>query len=200
VHMTHLSLPARLRMARALHGWTLREVSNRAGIRAASLSHIERGTQRPHVSTLAKLAHGYDLPLEELLELYRGEVDEGKAGAGQESRQPEQEEEGDVGRESRREGSLASFKQEREALMARLEEHRRRVEELETKNLTLLEGWRAGEGDFFYRVLADERDQWRNRAVELEQENADLRRRVEDLTTRLEELRAAIGVARARED
>jgi len=47
---------------------TLREAANLVNIRPATLSDIEHGHSRPHDVTLAKIAEGYDVPVEELLE------------------------------------------------------------------------------------------------------------------------------------
>lgn len=62
------SLAKRIRVLRAQHGLTLREAAALAGVRPATLSDIEHGRSKPHDVTLAKIAEGYGVPVEELLE------------------------------------------------------------------------------------------------------------------------------------
>src|SRR5215212_6003025 len=62
-------LPRKLRMLRADLGLTLREVTERTGVAKETLSDIERGLRHPHDATLAKLARGYNISLEDLLHL-----------------------------------------------------------------------------------------------------------------------------------
>jgi len=62
------SLAVRLRVLRAERGWTMRDAAERMGVRPATLSDIENGRSHPHDVTLAKLAKGYGVPLEDLLE------------------------------------------------------------------------------------------------------------------------------------
>src|SRR5215212_9081772 len=62
------SLAERLRILRAREGLTLTEASERIGITRHTLSSLERGGQEPHYPTLAKIAKGYRVPVEELLE------------------------------------------------------------------------------------------------------------------------------------
>jgi|SRR5215217_2241940 len=66
--MMQTSLAKRLRVLRAERGLTLRQVEERAGIRAATLMAIEHGRAQPRDVTLGKLAKAYDVPVEELLE------------------------------------------------------------------------------------------------------------------------------------
>ena len=66
--MMHESLPQTLRVLRARRGWTLVEAAGRAGVGRDTLSDLERGRQHPSVPTLTKLAKGYGVPVEELLE------------------------------------------------------------------------------------------------------------------------------------
>ena len=56
-------------MLRADLGLTLREVTDRTGVAKETLSDIERGLRHPHDATLAKLARGYNISLEDLLDL-----------------------------------------------------------------------------------------------------------------------------------
>jgi transcriptional regulator with XRE-family HTH domain len=62
-------LPRKLRMLRAERGLTLRQVAALTGVAKETLSDLERGRRRPHDVTLAKLAEGYGVPLEELIDL-----------------------------------------------------------------------------------------------------------------------------------
>jgi transcriptional regulator with XRE-family HTH domain len=61
------SLAERLRILRAREGLPLTEASERIGITRHTLSSLERGGQEPHYPTLAKIAKGYGVPVEELL-------------------------------------------------------------------------------------------------------------------------------------
>jgi transcriptional regulator with XRE-family HTH domain len=62
------SLPGRLQVLRAKRGLTLTEASELLGINRHTLSRLEQGTQRPYGPTLKKLAEGYGVPVEKLLE------------------------------------------------------------------------------------------------------------------------------------
>lgn len=62
------SLPHRLRVLRAERGLTLREAASRTGVAKETISDIERGLRHPHDPTLAKIAKGYGVPVQELLE------------------------------------------------------------------------------------------------------------------------------------
>src|SRR5215218_802186 len=62
------SLAMRLRVLRAERGLSLTEAAERAGIQRQTLALLERGERRPHDPTRAKIAKGYGVPVEELLE------------------------------------------------------------------------------------------------------------------------------------
>src|SRR5215218_1863706 len=64
----HESLPTRLRVLRAERGLTLRDAEELTGVDKDTLSKIERGLRHPHDVTLAKIAKGYAVALEDLLE------------------------------------------------------------------------------------------------------------------------------------
>jgi transcriptional regulator with XRE-family HTH domain len=64
----HRSLPTRLRVLRAERGLTLRDAEHQTGVDKDTLSKIERGVRHPHDVTLAKIAKGYGVPVEDLLE------------------------------------------------------------------------------------------------------------------------------------
>jgi transcriptional regulator with XRE-family HTH domain len=66
--MMHESLPAKLRVLRARQGLTLIEAAEKLGIGRDTLSDLERGNRRPVMPTLAKIAKGYGVPVEDLLE------------------------------------------------------------------------------------------------------------------------------------
>jgi transcriptional regulator with XRE-family HTH domain len=61
-------LPRKLRLLRAEQGLTLVEAAEQAGIGRDTLSDLERGRRHPVTPTLAKIAKGYGVPVEELLE------------------------------------------------------------------------------------------------------------------------------------
>src|SRR5918995_1166836 len=62
------TLARKLRVLRAERGLTLREAEELTGVDKDTLSKIERGLRRPYDVTLSKLAKGYGVPVEELLE------------------------------------------------------------------------------------------------------------------------------------
>jgi len=62
------SLAERLRVLRARQGLSLTEASKRAGITRDTLSDLERAKRHAYMPTLAKIAKGYGVPVEELLE------------------------------------------------------------------------------------------------------------------------------------
>jgi transcriptional regulator with XRE-family HTH domain len=62
------TLARKLRVLRAERGLTLREAEQLTGVDKDTLSKIERGLRRPYDVTLSKLAKGYHVPVEELLE------------------------------------------------------------------------------------------------------------------------------------
>src|SRR5215212_3320856 len=64
----HGSLPTKLRVLRAERGLTLRAAEHLTGVDKDTLSKIERGRRAPHDVTLAKIAKGYGIPVEDLLE------------------------------------------------------------------------------------------------------------------------------------
>jgi transcriptional regulator with XRE-family HTH domain len=61
------SLAERLRVLRARRGLTLIEAAEKAGVGRDTLSDIERGRRHPVMPTLAKIAKGYGVPVEDLL-------------------------------------------------------------------------------------------------------------------------------------
>jgi transcriptional regulator with XRE-family HTH domain len=67
-HMIPGSLAERLRVLRAQRGMTLVEAAEQAGVGRDTLSDLERGRRHPVMPTLAKIAEGYGVPVEELLE------------------------------------------------------------------------------------------------------------------------------------
>src|SRR5215208_2517262 len=66
--MVQGSLAHKLRVLRAERGLTLREAASLTGVAKETISDIERGLRHPHDPTLAKIARGYDVPVEDLLE------------------------------------------------------------------------------------------------------------------------------------
>src|SRR5215213_6112903 len=65
--MMHGSLPAKLQVLRARQGLTLIEAAEKLGIGRDTLSDLERGNRHPVMPTLAKIAKGYGVPVEDLL-------------------------------------------------------------------------------------------------------------------------------------
>src|SRR5919112_2825291 len=61
------SLSTKLRVLRVERGLTLRDAEQLTGVDKDTLSKIERGRRHPHDVTLAKIADGYGVPVEELL-------------------------------------------------------------------------------------------------------------------------------------
>jgi transcriptional regulator with XRE-family HTH domain len=66
--MVQGSLAHRLRVLRAERGLTLREAASLTGVAKETISDIERGLRHPHDPTIAKIAKGYGVPVDELLE------------------------------------------------------------------------------------------------------------------------------------
>jgi transcriptional regulator with XRE-family HTH domain len=62
------TLAKKLRVLRAERGLTLREAAQRTGVDKDTLSKLERGIRHPHDVTISRLAKGYDVLVEELLE------------------------------------------------------------------------------------------------------------------------------------
>jgi transcriptional regulator with XRE-family HTH domain len=62
------TLARKLRVLRVERGLTLREAEKLTGVDKDTLSKIERGLRHPYDVTLSKLAKGYGVPVEELLE------------------------------------------------------------------------------------------------------------------------------------
>src|SRR5918997_360460 len=62
------TLARKLRVLRAERGLTLREAEELTGVDKDTLSKIERGLRHPYDVTLSKLAKGYGVPVEDLLE------------------------------------------------------------------------------------------------------------------------------------
>jgi transcriptional regulator with XRE-family HTH domain len=64
----HGSLATKLRVLRAERGLTVRQVAELSGVAKETISQVERGERHPYDRTVAKLAHVYDVPVDELLE------------------------------------------------------------------------------------------------------------------------------------
>jgi transcriptional regulator with XRE-family HTH domain len=76
------TLARRLRLLRAERGWTLREAAPKLGVTPGTLSELERGVRHPQDVTLARIAKGYGIPVEELLEepVLTGKAEASEAG------------------------------------------------------------------------------------------------------------------------
>jgi transcriptional regulator with XRE-family HTH domain len=62
------SLAEKLRVLRARMGLSLTEAASRAGVTRDTLSDLEHGKRHPYMPTLSKIAAGYGVPVEDLLE------------------------------------------------------------------------------------------------------------------------------------
>src|SRR5215217_6705118 len=67
-YLMHGSLATKLRVLRAERGLTVRQVAELSGVAKETISQVERGERHPYDRTVAKLAHVYDVPVDELLE------------------------------------------------------------------------------------------------------------------------------------
>src|SRR5918993_3784993 len=67
-YMMQGSLAEKLRVLRARMGLSLTEAASRAGVTRDTLSDLEHGKRQPYMPTLAKIAAGYGVTVEELLE------------------------------------------------------------------------------------------------------------------------------------
>jgi len=66
--MMRRSLAEKLRVLRAQRGLSLTEAAEKARVQRQTLAFLERGERHPHMPTLSKIARGYGVPVEELLE------------------------------------------------------------------------------------------------------------------------------------
>ena len=66
--MMQSSLARKLRVLRAERGLTQRAASAQIGVTKETLSDLERGLRHPHDVTLSRIARGYGVPVEDLLE------------------------------------------------------------------------------------------------------------------------------------
>jgi transcriptional regulator with XRE-family HTH domain len=82
------SLELKLRLLRAERGLTIEEAAERAGVTWETISDAEKGRRHPHLPTLVKIANGYGVPVEELLEAERF-APLGKAPSGREGSAPQ---------------------------------------------------------------------------------------------------------------
>jgi transcriptional regulator with XRE-family HTH domain len=67
--MMQKSLAAKLRLLRAQRGLTLKDASAQLGVDRHTLRRIELGTQQAQYPTLLKIARGYAIDVEDLLDL-----------------------------------------------------------------------------------------------------------------------------------
>ncbi len=77
-------LPRKLRVLRAERGLTVRQAAALTGVAKETISELERGARHPLDATLAKLARGYEVGLEELMDLEEAALS-GKAEASSET-------------------------------------------------------------------------------------------------------------------
>ncbi len=90
--MIQTSLSHKLKLLRVSQGLTLIEAARKTGVTRATLSELERGHRTPVAPTLVKIANGYGVPVEELLEepALAGKKAEAP-GAGRSEEGPEEE-------------------------------------------------------------------------------------------------------------
>jgi len=187
----HESLPTRLRVLRAERGLTLRDAEELTGVDKDTLSKIERGLRHPHDVTLAKIARGYGIGVEDLLE------EPALAGTGPKAEAPEagpakQEEEeeslGDPNFELAHELALKDLRRAEQARTRAAESERPQTHFVRGYNeaaIRLLERCREAperrceELVGSYLDLMDGYVQRGGRIEKLEQENAELRDRLE---------------------
>lgn len=86
--MKQVSLGRKLRVLRGERGLSMRSAAERCGVTKETLSALERGTREPHDPTLAKIARGYGVPFEELLEepVLAGKAEASATGQSEEDR------------------------------------------------------------------------------------------------------------------
>jgi transcriptional regulator with XRE-family HTH domain len=60
-------LAVKLRVLRARHGLSIENAAKKCGVTPETISDAERGRRRPYMPTLTKIAHGYEVDVEELL-------------------------------------------------------------------------------------------------------------------------------------
>lgn len=84
------SLATRLRVLRAERGLTQRQAAARAGVTPETISDLERGKRHAYMPTLAKIAKGYGVPVEDLLEepVLAGKAEAPRGAGPQEGRGP----------------------------------------------------------------------------------------------------------------
>jgi transcriptional regulator with XRE-family HTH domain len=64
---THMSTGRRVKLERARHGWSQRELADRAGIMRLTIMDVELDRRLPKVQTIYKLASALDIDVEELM-------------------------------------------------------------------------------------------------------------------------------------
>jgi len=74
-----VTLARKLRVLRAQEGLSIIEVSRRAGIGRDTLSDLEHGHRRPTMATVRALSDVYGVPVEQLLDEHRLQIDRGPA-------------------------------------------------------------------------------------------------------------------------
>jgi transcriptional regulator with XRE-family HTH domain len=97
--MTRKSLADRLRLLRAQRGLTVKDAAQQVGVDRHTLRRIELGTQEAQYPTLAKIADGYGVPVEELLEepVAAGKAEAPEAGPADQRSTEEEAGQSDVG-------------------------------------------------------------------------------------------------------
>ena len=128
--MMHGSLPAKLQVLRARQGLTLIEAAEKIGIGRDTLSDLERGNRHPVMPTLAKIAKGYGVSVEDLLEepVPSGEAPSGMGRSPEDPSRTSPEALEDVSEEERL-SLLGSFRESILAVVDKLGEEFKAVQE-----------------------------------------------------------------------
>jgi transcriptional regulator with XRE-family HTH domain len=87
--MMQKSLATRLRLLRAQRGLTVKDAARQLGVDRHTLRRIELGTQEAQYPTLAKIAEGYGVPVEELLVSEAEEPEVALAGSSPKAEAPD---------------------------------------------------------------------------------------------------------------
>jgi transcriptional regulator with XRE-family HTH domain len=157
--MMHGSLPARLQVLRARQGLTLIEAAEKIGIGRDTLSDLERGNRHPVMPTLAKIAQGYGVPVEELLEEPQVSL-AGKAEAPEAGGPDQRTEEEDAGKLAfdrflAEEHRAAVVRALRDYMRRRAEEYARQLEDQENPHFRS-----ASAANLWLEILYGEMRDW----------------------------------------
>jgi transcriptional regulator with XRE-family HTH domain len=147
---------------RAERGLTLREAASLTGVAKETISDIERGLRQPHDPTLAKIAKGYGVPVEELLKepevslAGKAEAPIGEAGTGPADRHSEEKGAGQPDIDSYLEEEHQLIPQSAEMLEVHIETMKRLKELREAEMEEIRKGTGPHEGALLFQMeMAD---------------------------------------------